>query len=176
MFTKPDGTGVAPTLQLRNVRHTGYRQTQNEGLSLYFHKMLFPWNFLMSYRYVGFFLTTWTQFLHEPTIQKSLNWKDYSFSSNVNMTPLLNFFPTQQPFPHTGVLLESLPGQPSFLKWSVTRWQWKMWTQLSTVLKVRPNYSTPERNRKGPLSLLCPHSSVCSLELRQKNQRKKMKR
>lgn len=70
----------------------------------------------MSYRYVGFFLTTWTQFLHEPTIQKSLNWKDYSWSSNVNMTPLLNFFPTQQPFPHTGVVLESLPGQPSFLK------------------------------------------------------------
>lgn len=58
--------------------------------------------------------TTWTQFPHEPITRKSLNCKDYSRSSNVNMTPLLNSFPTQRPFPHRGVLLEGLTGQPSF--------------------------------------------------------------
>lgn len=166
MLTKPDGTGVFPILQLRNVRHTGYWQPQNEELSLYFHKM-FPCNFLMSYRYVGLFLTTWTQFPHELTTQKSLNWKDYSWSSNVNMTPLLNFFPTQQPFP-IGCAPGKPRGQPGR---SGERWQWKTWRQLRGVLKVRQLQHSREE-QKGPLSLLSPHSSVCSPESRQESKEK----
>lgn len=93
----------------------------------------------------------------------------------VNMTPLLNSFPTQRPFPHRGVLLESLMGQTSCINRSFTKWWWEMWMQLGTVLKMRPNYSTSERHRKGPLSLLSSHSSACSTNSRQKSLRKTMK-
>lgn len=44
---------------------------------------------------------------------------------------------------------------------------------ISTVLKIRPNYSTSEWNRKGPVSLPPSHSSACSPESRQKKSKAK---
>lgn len=52
--------------------------------------------------------TPWTQFPHEPTAQKSLNCRDDSGNSKVNVTPLPNVLPTQRPLP-TEVCPRPLP-------------------------------------------------------------------